>query len=167
MNWIDYSILVMIALSVVMSLMRGFVRESLSLLIWLFAFIVSSRFYTVLTPYLTFDAEPLIKNGVAIAIIFVATLFCGALLNFLIGQLVVKTGLSSTDRLLGAIFGLLRGVLIVAALLFFLDAFTALQQSHWWQESTLIPEFSFIIQWFFDFFASKSTFLKFEPWLQI
>lgn len=163
MNWIDYSILAMIAFSVAMSLMRGFVRESLSLVIWLFAFIVSSRFYVELTPYLTFDAEPLIKNGVAIAILFVATLLAGALVNSVIGQLVVKTGLSSTDRLLGAIFGLLRGVLIVAAILFFLDAFTTLQQSLWWKESILIPEFSFIIQWFFDFFVSNSTFIKFEP----
>ena len=167
MNWIDYSILAMIALSILMSLMRGFVRESLSLIIWLFAFIASSRFYTVLTPYLTFEADPLIKNGAAVAILFMATLACGAVVNFLIGQLVVKTGMSSTDRLLGAVFGLLRGVLIVAAALFFLDAFTALQQSHWWQESVLIPEFSIIIQWFFDFFAAKSTFLKFEPWLQL
>lgn len=64
-------------------------------------------------------------------------------LTIFLGQLVDKTGLSGTDRILGACFGLLRGVLVVA--LFFVDTFTNFNQSEWWKSSKLIPHFGFIL----------------------
>ncbi len=76
------------------------------------------------------------------------------------GQLVQKTGLSGTDRVLGVVFGLLRGVLIVAAVLFFVDAFTSLSSSSWWMESQLIPEFSRVIAPLFEHLRETSSFLS-------
>ncbi|MCP5650867.1 CvpA family protein, partial [Klebsiella pneumoniae] len=79
-----------------------------------------------------------------IAILFVATLIVGSVINHVIGSLVQRTGLSGTDRVLGVCFGALRGVLIVAAILFFLDSFTQMSQSSDWQQSQLIPQFSHV-----------------------
>jgi membrane protein required for colicin V production len=159
MVWIDYAILAVIGISTLISLVRGFVKEAVSLVIWISAFFIASTFYVNLATYLTNISDQFLRNAAAIAILFVTTLILGALVNYLIGQLVSKTGLSGTDRVLGLAFGALRGALIVSAILFFMDAFTPMAQSQWWQTSVLIPEFQLVIEWFFEYLKQTSSFL--------
>ena len=144
MVWIDYAIIAVIAFSSLVSLIRGFVREALSLVTWGCAFFVASHYYTYLSVWFTGFEDELVRNGIAIAVLFIATLIVGAIVNFVIG---------------GVCFGALRGVLIVAAILFFLDSFTGVSKSEDWSKSQLIPQFSFIIRWFFDYLQSSSSFL--------
>ncbi|MGV6989298.1 CvpA family protein [Testudinibacter sp. P80/BLE/0925] len=156
---IDYLIIGIIIFSLIVSLLRGFVREVMSLASWVMAFFVASRFYPYLAGMLTQIESEHIRIGAAIAILFICSLIVGAVINYIIGQLVDKTGLTGTDRVLGACFGVLRGVLIVAALLFCVDTFTNFDQSEWWKNSKLIPHFGFVVEWFFEQLQQNSSFL--------
>ncbi|WP_144213997.1 CvpA family protein [Shewanella donghaensis] len=159
MVWIDYAILIVIGLSTVISLIRGFAKEAMSLVVWFAAFFIASQFYQDLAVHLTQMNDEMLRNGVAIAILFIATLLLGALVNYVLGQLVSKTGLSGTDRVLGLCFGAIRGALIVSALLFFMDAFTGASSQDWWTDSELVPQFGVVIQWFFDYLENTSSFV--------
>ncbi len=92
MIWIDYVILGVICFSAMVSLVRGFVKEALSLVIWFTAFFIASNFYTELAVYFTNFNDKMLRNGSAIAVLFVATLIVGAVVNYVIGQLVQKNG---------------------------------------------------------------------------
>ncbi len=146
-NWIDYTIIAIIALSVLISVMRGFVREVVSLVIWVAAIIVSFIFYQYIAGLLVnvihSDSVRLIISFVGL---FLATLILGMLINYLIGQLVSNTGLSGTDRVLGIIFGIARGVLVVV-LLMMLTGLTPFSKEESWHESVLIPHFKPIENW--------------------
>lgn len=160
MNWLDIVILSVIGLSALISLVRGFAKEALSLVIWFGAFYIASEYYAKLAVYFTNIKDDMFRNGAAIAALFVATLIVGAIVNYVIAQLVEKAGLSGTDRILGVVFGALRGVLIVAAGLFFMDAFTAFPNTEWWKSSQLVPEFSRVIAPFFEHLKATSSFLS-------
>ncbi|NIY84800.1 CvpA family protein [Vibrio hepatarius] len=160
MNPLDIVILSVIGLSALISLVRGFAKEALSLVIWFGAFFIASQYYAKLAVYFTNIEDDMFRNGAAIAALFVATLVVGAVVNYVIAQLVQKTGLSGTDRVLGIVFGGLRGVLIVSAALFFMDAFTSFPDSEWWRNSQLVPEFSRIIAPFFEHLQATSSFLS-------
>ncbi len=160
MVWIDYAILAVVGISTLISLVRGFVKEAVSLVIWISAFFIASKFYVNLANLLTSISDQTLRNAAAIAILFITTLIIGALVNYLIGQLVSKTGLSGTDRVLGLVFGALRGVLVTSAILFFMDAFTPASTSDWWIKSQLIPEFTLIVEWFFEYLKNSSSFLQ-------
>jgi len=147
MIWVDIVIPGVIAISALLSLMRGFVREALSLLGWLAAFWVALTFAKDFADLLlTGISTPSIRVVVSFTILFVVMLVISALVNRLAGSLVAKTGLSSTDRIIGMIFGIARGVVVVAVLVL-LAGMTTIPQDSWWQESVLIDVFHKLALW--------------------
>jgi membrane protein required for colicin V production len=141
MNWADYTILTIIGLSALISLVRGFVREAISLATLLAAFWAAAQFSPHVAALLVNKITvPSVRLGVAFGIVFVATMLAGGLVNYLAGLLVRKTGLSGTDRMLGLLFGILRGAAIVT-LLVLVAGMTPLPKDPWWHESQLLAHF--------------------------
>lgn len=148
MNWADWAIIGILVLSSLISLKRGFVREALSLATWALAFVVAMLFGERLSLLLVDLIEtPSVREMVAFATLFAATLVVGAMVNYLIGELVRMTGLSGTDRLFGVVFGAARGLVVVMALLILLPALIPVNEDGWWQESALIPHFLAFEDW--------------------
>ncbi|MET0106108.1 MAG: CvpA family protein [Sedimenticola sp.] len=146
MIWIDYVIIGIIGLSAMISLVRGFISEALSLAVWILAFWVAWTFFRELAVQLDWFTVPSVQLGAAFAILFIATLMLGALVNFLVGQLVEKTGLSGTDRLIGIFFGAARGAVLIAILVL-LAGLTPFPNDPWWKESQLIGYFQELAIW--------------------
>ena len=147
LSWFDWLLIVLIGLSTVMSLWRGFVREALSLGTWVAAFVVARLFYTEMDSLLASTITDGLMRGVsAFAALFVGTLLVGALIAFLLGALINATGLSSTDRVLGMVFGLARGALIATVGIGLLRL-TPLATDAWYARSTLAPYFETVADW--------------------
>ncbi|MCR3755832.1 MAG: colicin V production protein [Sodalis sp. Psp] len=153
MIWIDYVIISIIIFSSFVSLIRGFVREVLSLVIWICAFFITNHCYSYLAVYFTRFKEQAVRNGIAIILLFVVILIIGTIINYAITSLVEQAGLSGTDRIVGVCFGALRGIMIVSALLFFFDTFIGFSHIQNLQQSQLIPQFSGIIKWLLNLSA--------------
>ena len=147
MNWLDFVFIGILSLSIIISLFRGLIREVLSLLIWAGAFWVAYQFVDVganaLSPYVDL---PSARHLIAFVGLFLAALIIGGMINFVVGKLILKTGLSGTDRFFGMFFGALRGLVAVVAITFFVNA-TPLSEDPWWKESQLAPHFVKVSEW--------------------
>jgi membrane protein required for colicin V production len=150
MNWVDYAIVGVLLLSALTSLVRGFAREALSLAGWVLAFWVGIAYAPELAARFAGDrvATP-VAVGVAFVVLLLVTLVVAGLVNYLVGQLVDRTGLDGTDRLLGLVFGVARGAVVVAALVL-LGGLTIAPETGWWRESVLLGHFTGLALWLRD-----------------
>ena len=147
MIWVDYFLLAVIGISALLSLWRGFFREALSLITWLVAVWVAILFFKPMGDLLSgFIASPSVRNISGFALLFFSVLILGGIVNYLIAQLVSKTGLTATDRVLGIVFGVVRGV-VIAALIVLLAGLTTLPQEQWWADSMLLKHFQDVALW--------------------
>ncbi len=150
MIWIDYSILGVIFISLIIGLIRGFIKEAFSLLTWAIAVWVGLTFSRELGQYFNAILDyPSARIAAGFICLFVATLIVGAIVNYLLSELVKKTGLTGSDRFAGMIFGIARGMLVVSMLVM-LAGLTPLPEDPWWKESKLIPPFQSLAVWVRD-----------------
>lgn len=142
-----------IGLSIFFSLLRGFVREALSLVAWVVAFVLSTTFAPRLAALLDqVIAADALRYAVAYVILFLATLILGAFINRLLARVIHMTGLTLMDRLLGMVFGFARGVLLVTAAVLVLRGLAPSQTLE--RESQLLPHVLLVAQWAQDNFST-------------
>ncbi|MCW5589528.1 MAG: CvpA family protein [Legionellales bacterium] len=161
-NWVDWSIIGLIGLSTLVGIFRGFVREGLSLVVWILAFWLAFQFSNhIATDWIGDHVKnPSLREALAFAGIFVAVLIVGGLINFIISTAVHKTGLGGTDRIMGLIFGFVRGILVVAIVLLFVNL-TPITQQTWYSKAQLPSQFTWLVKWIHDLIpASMQKYLQ-------
>ncbi|MCA1805080.1 MAG: CvpA family protein [Xanthomonadaceae bacterium] len=147
----DFFILGVILVSGLLSLWRGFVKEALSLITWIAAPVIAILFYEDFAPWFErWVSVPSARIALAFGILLVLVLILGGLVNYLVGQLVSKTGLTGTDRALGIVFGIARGVMVVGVLVL-LAGLTQVPQDPWWKESVFLKHFVDLALWMRSF----------------
>jgi membrane protein required for colicin V production len=135
----DYLVLFILIASVVISTLRGLVKEILSLVGWVAAFVVANAFGAKLAPMLpsVFPGET-VRLIVAFIALFLGVRVLMGLLSLAIGALIDATGLTLADRGLGGLFGLGRGIVIVLAGVI-LCGMTSIPQQAFWKDALLSP----------------------------
>lgn len=138
MTAFDYAMLTVVLISVAISIWRGLVREVVSLLSWLAA-IWAAFHYTV--PFAdnflpSVITNPSARYATALLVIFIGTVLVLELIGVLLAKLMHAAGLAFVDRLLGAVFGAARGILLVWILVM-VAGLTSLPREPWWQDSIL------------------------------
>jgi membrane protein required for colicin V production len=150
LTWVDYCIIGIIGVSGLIGLIRGLIREVFSLAAWGAAVWIGLRYSRQVSVHLeTAIPLPSARMAVAFAVLFLASLALAGLMAFLLNKLIQSTGLSGADRLAGLMFGIARGVLIMAVLVLLAGA-TPLPEDSWWKESKLIPPFQSLSLWLRD-----------------
>jgi len=148
LNWVDWAIIIVLTLSTLLSLWRGFVREAMSLAAWIFASVAAGLCADLVAGQLT----AVIDNAtgrflVAYVLVFVAVLVLGTVLNAVMARLIQLAGLSTLDRLLGTLFGFARGLIIVLVVVFVAQELLPVQNQQALMESEIMPQLELISHW--------------------
>ena len=133
---LDGIFLPVLLISLVVGAWRGLVYEILSVANWIAAFVLAQWFAPAAAQWLPLSgASEVVRYAAAFVLVFVAALFAGGLVAFLLRKLVAAVGLRPVDRVMGAAFGLVRGVVVLLALTVVVGM-TSMGRGPWWQEST-------------------------------
>lgn len=140
MTPVDTILVAIVFISMLFGAIRGFLRESVALLGWLVGLWLAWRYAPMLEPYLGGAlAGSELQVWIARLILLLGTVIAAWVIGSLLGYLVQRSGLTlGLDRLLGGVFGLVRGAVIVGFAVMLADA-AQLRGEDWWKSSKLIP----------------------------
>jgi membrane protein required for colicin V production len=139
MNLLDYVFLSVAGFSVLLSVIRGLVREVIALAAWAIAFVVAYLFGGQLSDLMPAEIPTAeLRWFAAFILLFFLVLLVMSLVAIAVSQLVKSAGLGVEDRVLGGLFGLSRGFLVVLALVLVAGA-TALPKQPIWKQAMLTP----------------------------
>lgn len=148
MNGADHLFAIILLASAVLGFVRGFIREAVSLLSWLIALWVAWHYADLVNPWLGGAlAEPGVREWAGRAIVFLIVLLLGALVGGLVAYFAHRAaGLAVADRVIGTIFGLLRGVIVIGLIVIGGRAVN-LHGEPWWQKTRSMPAAEAVASW--------------------
>ena len=147
LTFADWLIMAVLGISTLVSIWRGFVKEALSLVTWVAAILVVRFFASPFSSLLESRIETdYLRLGVACLVLFFGTMLVGGLLSYAVGEVIKVSGLAGADRFLGMFFGLVRGLLLVLAVVAGLMYSGLVDDAAWWRDSLLVQQFVQLIE---------------------
>ncbi|AOW12385.1 colicin V synthesis protein [Hydrogenophaga crassostreae] len=135
MSWVDVALLAVLGISILLGLWRGLVYEVLSVAGWVIAFFAAQRYAGAVAEVLPMDQfAPALRLAAGFALVFIATAFACGIVSWLVKKMVASVGLRPVDRILGGVFGIARGLLILLGLTVVVSM-TPLHAEPAWQSS--------------------------------
>ena len=132
---VDWILLAVLGLSFLLGVWRGIVQELLSLVGWVAAFYVSQMYAPMAAAWLPMEgSSQMLRYAAGFVVVFVAVLVGTVLVSVLIKKLISAVGLGPLDRLLGSLFGLMRGVVILLAVTVFVGM-TPMRDTEAWKQA--------------------------------
>lgn len=134
MTVFDYSVVMVVAASLLLGMWRGVVGEIIALVAWILAFLAARAWGAELALGFSAIADPALRIVAGWVAVFVIVLIAMALLRMVVQGLLKALGMTVTDRLLGVMFGVARGLVIVLAFVA-VGGMTSLPKEKWWSEA--------------------------------
>lgn len=164
----DIAILVVILLSALVSFVRGFYKEAVSVTTWILAIGITLLFtnrFSSLLPRETIESVEA-RLGISAMVLFLGTMMIGSLISWLLGKAIPSTG-GRKDRVLGVFFGIARGLIIITLVVLAANLVPTIKNEKWWTQSMTLPYFQRLaevvhsqmpreLSQHFDFSASRS-----------
>jgi len=139
MPYFDLTVVAVILLSTLFAFLRGVVRELVAIASWIVGLVAALRYSDFVAElFASFDIPPIARHALGFVLILIAVLLVGALVARLLKNVIHGVGLGFIDRFLGAVFGVLRGALIMLIFALIAGA-TTLPRHDWWQNSISGP----------------------------
>jgi len=139
MTAFDWAVIGAVVLSMLLAYLRGFTRELIALLAWVLGFFAALAFSPIVGAWLPeFGGSPVLRYIVAFVALMIVAIVLGALVAWPLSTVIRKSGLGFVDRFLGALFGIVRGAVVVLAFVL-VAGLTTLPRQDWWQNAALAP----------------------------
>jgi len=162
MTGADVFILLVVLASTILGLLRGFVREAVSLVFWLIAIWAAWKFGPMVEPHLGgLLAEPKVAPWVGRVVVLLIVLGVGIVVGMLLSYFTSSVGLGPLDRIIGLIFGLVRGTVLIGLMIIGAELLH-LNHETWWNRSKLIPYGETVGDWLRAMVGERG-----EPWAKL
>jgi len=143
MGGFDLVIAAVFLISILIGIMRGFIREALSIASWIFAVWLAVTFCEAagdfISQFISIPAEGF-RTAAGFALVFIGTLFLFSVISYFLTKLLSKGAVKGADRVLGAGFGVVRGIAIMV-IIFLAGRGMGMENNDWWQNSKYIGQF--------------------------
>jgi membrane protein required for colicin V production len=140
MTWFDYGVLTVLGVSLLVGVLRGFMREIISLAGWVAAFVLAAVFSDTVAGYMPASLGPMLSGLLAFLLVFIAVLVAGGIVGLAVSLMVRAAGMGFADRFLGAVFGAGRGI-AVTLFAVLLAGLTPLPGESFWRQAVLAGPF--------------------------